>query len=203
MSLRGADVPTLEPPSGQRAPDLHALGQARFGRSQQAVETFFTAQADAVSAACWAMARRFHRGGRLLAWGAGAAASDAWHVAVEFVHPVIVGKRALPALVLEDEPAVRLSLLGRPTDIALAISPGGDDPHGAALLARARQRGLLTIALTGRGAVDAGADHCFAVEDDDPTVVQEVHETLYHVLWEPSMSSSSSRGSLSRGIFVP
>jgi D-sedoheptulose 7-phosphate isomerase len=184
MSLRGADIPALEPPSGRPAPDLYALGQERFGRSQQAVEAFFAAEADTVSAACWAMARRFHGGGRLLAWGAGAAASDAWHVAVEFVHPVIVGKRALPALVLEDEPVVRLSLLGRPTDIVLAISPGGGDPRGAALLSQARRRGLLTIALTGRGAAGAGADHCFAVEDDDPTVVQEVHETLYHVLWE-------------------
>jgi D-sedoheptulose 7-phosphate isomerase len=105
-------------------------------------------------------------------------------VAVEFVHPVIVGKRALPALVLEDEPVVRLSLLGRPDDIALAISPRGDDPRGAALLALARQRGLLTLALTGRGAEDAGADFRFTADDDDPTVVQEVHETLYHVLWE-------------------
>ncbi|HYO15285.1 MAG TPA: SIS domain-containing protein [Thermoanaerobaculia bacterium] len=184
MILRGSDSPALEPPAGQQGPKLHALGRARFDRSYRAVEAFFTAQADVVPAACWAMARRFHGGGRLLAWGAGAAASDAWHVAVEFVHPVIVGKRALPALVLEEEPAVRLSLLGRPTDIALAISPEGDDPHGAALLSQARRQGLLTIALNGRGAGDAGADYRFAIEDDDPTVVQEVQETLYHVLWE-------------------
>lgn len=165
-------------------PDLHALGQARFGRLQQAVEDFFSAQADTVSAACLAMARRFHRGGRLLAWGAGAAASDASHVVVEFVHPVIVGKRALPALVLEQDPAARLGLLGRPEDIVVAIAPGGADPAGAALLSRAREQGLLTLALTGREADYGEADHRFTVHDDDPTVVQEVHETLYHVLWE-------------------
>lgn len=183
MIALGSGSLAVEPPAGCNGPDLLALGQARFGRSQQAVEAFFGAQADAVPAACRAMARNFRNGGRLLAWGAGAAASDARHVAVEFVHPVIVGKRALPALVLEEEPAARLPLLGRSTDIALAISQGGDDPRGAALLSEARQRGLSTIALTGRGA-GAAADFRFAVEDDDPTVVQEVHETLYHVLWE-------------------
>ena len=54
-------------------------------------------QADAVAAACHAMAVRFHRGGRLVVFGAGGPSADAQHVAVEFVHPVIVGKRALPA----------------------------------------------------------------------------------------------------------
>jgi D-sedoheptulose 7-phosphate isomerase len=50
---------------------------------------------------CRELADRFGRGGRLLAVGASAQArSDARHVAVEFVHPVIVGKRALPALAL-------------------------------------------------------------------------------------------------------
>ena len=45
------------------------------------------------------MAERFAAGGRLIAAGASASArSDARHVAVEFVHPVIVGKRALPAI---------------------------------------------------------------------------------------------------------
>ena len=50
------------------------------------------------------MAERFARGGRLIAFGRSPAArSDARHVAVEFVHPVIVGKRALPAIGLAAE----------------------------------------------------------------------------------------------------
>ena len=52
------------------------------------------------------MAERFARGGRLIAIGVTPAArSDVRHVAVEFVHPVIVGKRALPALGLTGESA--------------------------------------------------------------------------------------------------
>ena len=57
-------------------------------------------QAEAIAAACHAMAVRFHQGGKLLVFGTGSASTDAQHVAVEFVHPVIVGKRALPAISL-------------------------------------------------------------------------------------------------------
>ena len=78
------------------------------------------------------MAGRFARGGRLLAFGDGLAAEDAAHVVVEFAHPVIVGKRALPAMRLTD-PAT-LPLFAEPDDIALAISPGGDDPRVTAAL---------------------------------------------------------------------
>ena len=63
------------------------------------------AQADAVAQACHAMAVRFHQGGKLVVFGTGTASTDAQHVAVEFVHPVIVGKRALPAISLTTDVA--------------------------------------------------------------------------------------------------
>ncbi|HVF60520.1 MAG TPA: phosphoheptose isomerase [Thermoanaerobaculia bacterium] len=165
--------------------ELRALGAARFERMRQAVDAFFGVHADQVPEVCRAMARRFHAGGRLLSWGGAAAGSDAWHVAVEFVHPVIVGKRALPALVLGEEPLAHLALLGRPVDIVLMIGTGGVGGTRERLLSLARQRGLLTLSLGGRAAdTEPRADFSFGVADDDPTVVQEVHETLYHVLWE-------------------
>ena len=71
------------------------------------------------------MAERFARGGRLIAFGrTPAARSDARHVAVEFVHPVIVGKRALPALGLAGEGgplAEQVALLAEPDDIAIGF----------------------------------------------------------------------------------
>src|ERR1700738_529536 len=79
-------------------PELKALVTARFQQSMSIPETFFAAEEERIAHACWEMARRFHQGGRLLAFGNGASATDAQHVSVEFVHPVIVGKRALPAL---------------------------------------------------------------------------------------------------------
>ena len=57
------------------------------------------------------MARRFSQGGRLLAFGNGAQATDAQHVSVEFVHPVIVGKRALPALALTNDSATMSGMM--------------------------------------------------------------------------------------------
>src|SRR3989440_5571443 len=126
---------------GKEQPDLTALVMARFEQSMTVPVTFFEAEAERVAEACWAMARRFHQGGRLLAFGNGAWATDAQHVSVEFVHPVIVGKRALPALALTndsatlsglmagreaDMPFVRqLQVLARPQDIALGFSPDG------------------------------------------------------------------------------
>src|SRR6201990_3112750 len=62
------------------------------------IECFFSREARHLAEACQEMSNRFLRGGRLLAFGRGSYATDAQHVSVEFVHPVIVGKRALPAL---------------------------------------------------------------------------------------------------------
>ena len=73
---------------------LPALLARRFALSVDVPHRFFHANAEPISQACLAMARRFERGGRLLVFGEGAQASDAEHVAVEFVHPVLVGKRA-------------------------------------------------------------------------------------------------------------
>ena len=65
---------------------------------------FFEREAEPLARCCHRMAERFARGGRLVALGRSPAArSDARHVAVEFVHPVIVGKRALPAIGLAAE----------------------------------------------------------------------------------------------------
>ena len=189
--------------------DLMALVAARFEQSMSVPEVFFASEAARIAEACWSMARRFHQGGRLLAFGNGAWATDAQHVSVEFVHPVIVGKRALPALALTndsatisglmaggkaDMPFVRqLEVLARPQDIALGFSPDGNCANVVAALEVARRKGLLTLGLAGgdgglfkqrAAASDAPIDFCFVVQAHDPLVIQETHETLYHVLWE-------------------
>jgi len=160
--------------------------------------------ATALALACRDMAERFTRGGRLLVFGNGAGATDAQHVAVEFVHPVIVGKRALPALSLVSDAATvmgvaarrgldgvyahQVEILGRPDDIALGLSSDGRCPNVRAGLAAAREAGLLTVALLGGDGGDvltgAEADHCLVVRADDPLVVKEGHVTTYHLLWE-------------------
>ena len=144
---------------------------------ERALAGFLAREGERLALACHALARSLARGGTLVAYGAGAAETDAAHVAVEFVHPVIVGKRALPALA----PPSDVLALARAGDVALGISHGGPEPI-APFLAECSRRGLLTLGLTGRG--EAAADFAFAVGHDDERVVQEVQETAYHVLWE-------------------
>jgi D-sedoheptulose 7-phosphate isomerase len=178
------------------------------------------AQADAVAQACHAMAARFHQGGKLVVFGTGAASTDAQHVAVEFVHPVIVGKRALPAISLTTDVATvtgiaeregmnaifshQLRYLAGPGDIALGICATGRCGSVLAGLATARELGLLTIALTGRGGRAAGgdpaADHVLVAESDDPRVVKEMHVTMYHLLWELVHVFLEQPGTLSPGV---
>lgn len=143
--------------------------------------------APALAAACCAMAQRFHRGGRLLAFGSGCSAADAAHVVVEFVHPVIIGKRALPALALPGGSAgfrSELDLFGEPDDIALAVAPDGGDARVVDGLAAAGERGMLTVALLGGARAPAGLDHVIRLRSDDHRVVREGQVTVYHVLWE-------------------
>ena len=142
-------------------------------------ESFFEAEAPRLAEACHEMSRRFLAGGRLLAFGNGSAATDAQHVSVEFVHPVIVGKRALPALDLGPEFETRLPVVLRPEDMVMGFAFPDRDEAVERALSAARERGALTFALAG----EAG-DYVFDLPDEDPFVCQEVFEVLYHMLWE-------------------
>ncbi len=139
---------------------------------------FFEESADGLARVCHLMAERFARGGRLIAFGRSPAArSDARHVAVEFVHPVIVGKRALPAIGLTAEGgeiAPQVSLIAGPDDVAMGFGADCDDA-----IAAARRQGCLTIAFA-----RSGAEWEFEPPTADPYIGQELVETLYHVLWE-------------------
>jgi D-sedoheptulose 7-phosphate isomerase len=159
--------------------DLTAQSRTELLRRNGIFESFFEAETPRLAEACHQMSRRFLAGGRLLAFGNGPAATDAQHVSVEFVHPVIVGKRALPALDLGPDFERRLPVVLRPEDMVMGFAfPAADGSVERALQA-ARERGALTFSLTG----DVG-EYSFAPPDGDPFVIQEVFEVLYHVLWE-------------------
>ena len=158
--------------------ELGARVDELLRRRTEANERFFPAEADRIARLCHGMAERFARGGRLLALGASPQArSDARHVAVEFVHPVIVGKRALPAIGIGPEGGsltFQVELIAEPEDMIIAF---GDETTEA--VRRARERGCLTI-----GFERVGAEWEFEPPVDDPFVRQELAETLYHILWE-------------------
>lgn len=157
--------------------------QQHVAASIRTARQFFDAHAEDIARACARLAPRCERGGTLFVFGEGPQTSDAQHVAVEFVHPVIVGKRALPAIALSAD-GNDLSVLGTPQDIALALCAAAPSEAVLAALRQARRQGLLTVLLAGDAATSSQADIAFAVPGANPLVVQEVHETLYHVLWE-------------------
>ena len=125
------------------------------------------------------MAGRFLAGGRLLAFGRGPYATDAQHVSVEFVHPVIVGKRALPALDISMLFRPWLETILQPQDIVMGFGPSEGDDEVQSALSFAQSRNVLTFALP-------GMEGSYAVEAfaHDPFVHQEMIEILYHTLWE-------------------
>ena len=157
----------------------HALASERLlaGRTE-ANAALFRAESQRIARLCHRMAERFAKGGRLVAMGASPTArSDVRHIAVEFVHPVIVGKRALPAIGLASEGgslAEQADLLAEPDDIAV-----GFDVGARAALELAAARGCLTVAFD-----PLDAEWQFDPPSRDPFVRQELVETLYHLLWE-------------------
>jgi D-sedoheptulose 7-phosphate isomerase len=142
-------------------------------------ESFFAAESRRLADASQEMSERFLRGGRLLAFGRGPYATDAQHVSVEFVHPVIVGKRALPALDLSIEFHPWLQVLVAPEDIVMGFGPPEGDLEAWAALDAARQRGAMTFALPG-----IEGSYFAKPSTPDPLIHQELIEILYHTLWE-------------------
>src|ERR1700731_1777940 len=112
-------------------------------------EKFFGQEAYRLAEACREMSERFLRGGRLLAFGRGPYATDAQHVSVEFVHPVIVGKRALPALDLSLLFRPWLETILCPEDIVMGFGPPQGDDEIRSALGFAHARNALTFALSG------------------------------------------------------
>lgn len=138
-----------------------------------------------LAAASLVLARRFAAGATL--W----CVAPSWepharHVAVEFVHPVIVGKKALPAVALTGPDlvsTVRVSV--RPGDVVLAVA-AADDPTVRSVMRRAPAWGVTTLWLgNGERPTAGAADHVLWVDDPDPRLpATGGFVLLYHVLWE-------------------
>jgi D-sedoheptulose 7-phosphate isomerase len=163
-------MPTLE---------LTTQIEQRLLARNRLLDSFFTVEASRLAQACREMSERFLQGGRLLAFGRGPYATDAQHVSVEFVHPVIVGKRALPALDLSLAFAPWLETLVQSHDMVMGFGPPEGDTEVWAALDAARQRGAMTFALPG-----VQGSYFASPATQDPFIHQELIEILYHTLWE-------------------
>ncbi|WP_156688546.1 HypC/HybG/HupF family hydrogenase formation chaperone [Mycobacterium sp. Marseille-P9652] len=138
-----------------------------------------------LAATALTLARRFAAGATMWSVAPGWE-PHALHIAVEFVHPVIVGKRALPAVALTGPDIVDLvRVSARPGDIVVAVA-GADDPQVRSVMRRAPAWGVTTIWIGSGERPRAGlADHVLWLDDPDPRVPATGGFVLfYHLLWE-------------------
>jgi D-sedoheptulose 7-phosphate isomerase len=175
--------------------------------SVEVKQRFFEANADAILDASLAMAKTFQRGGKLLVCGNGGSATDAQHIAVEFMHPITVGRKALPAISLTNDMAMvtavsndvgfadvfsrQIIALGREGDILLAISTSGNSDNLMHAIETARKMKLITIGYAGgdggkMAELHAGKrlDFCLTVPTSSIHRIQESHVALYHTMWD-------------------
>ena len=141
--------------------------------------------AEDLAATAFTLAKRFAAGATM--WSiAPSWEPHALHIAVEFVHPVIMGKRALPAVALTGPDLVDLVRVSvRPGDIVVAVS-GADDAQVRSVMRRSPAWGATTIWIGSGERPKAGmADHVLWLDDPDPRVPATGGFVLfYHVLWE-------------------
>jgi hypothetical protein len=138
-----------------------------------------------LAAAALDLARRFHNGATL--W----VISPQWephahHVAVEFVHPVIMGKRALPSVALvEPDPVAQARVASQPGDLLIAVA-SADEPAVIDAMRRAQAWGVLTLWIgSGPRPPVGAANHVLWIDSDDPMVPATGRFVLmYHLLWE-------------------
>ena len=189
------------------------MDELRFSLLEKARESidvkqrFFEENKDQILDASMAVARAYQRGKKLVVCGNGGSATDAQHVAVEFMHPITVGRKALPAICLSNDMAMvtavandvgfadifvrQIIALGQAGDVLLGISTSGNSENLLRAFATGQRMGLTTIGFAG---VDGGRmqelrasgllDFCLSVPTASIHRIQETHVTLYHIIWD-------------------
>jgi hypothetical protein len=138
-----------------------------------------------LAAAAFTLAKRFAAGATM--WSlAPSWEPHALHIAVEFVHPVIMGKRALPAVALTGPNLIELVRVSvRPGDIVIGLGAAAD-PDLRSVMRRSPAWGATTLWIGSGERPAAGiADHVLWLDDPDPRVPATGGFVLfYHLLWE-------------------
>lgn len=177
------------------APKVESTGMADLvrrllGERNGFSRAFFAAESPKLAVLAREMAQRFGSDGRLILAGRAEYATDAQHMEVEFVHPVIVGKRALPAVDVSGWNAAAAMRLVSSGDMVVCFGPQHGDSALAELCARARQVGAVTCGLG-----NASAEYAFDTCTRDPFIHQEIVEIVCHTLWETVHIYLERRGS--------
>jgi D-sedoheptulose 7-phosphate isomerase len=173
-----------------------------FSDSANVKQQFARDYADRIVQVAQLIATALRGGHKVLLFGNGGSATDAAHIAAEFVGRYKRERAPLPALALATDIAAitcisndygfeelfarQVRAHGRKGDIAIAISTSGNSPNVLKGVAAAQECGLTTIGWTGGtgGKLAALVDHPFVVPSSVTARIQETHITLGHVLCE-------------------
>ncbi|MFB8790058.1 MAG: SIS domain-containing protein [Potamolinea sp.] len=178
--------------------------QQKAAESREVQKKYFERYAITIVAAARSLAKVYKNGGKLLAMGNGGSSCDSAHIAVEFVHPIGVGRPSLDAIDLSADTtaltaisndfgfeqvfARQLLAKGREGDALIGLSTSGNSKNVLAAFAQAKKMGMVTIALVGgsggKMATNPDIDYCLIVEHTSIHRVQESHLPTYHILWD-------------------
>lgn len=155
-----------------------------------------------IAAVAESIVKAMQQGRKLLLFGNGGSAADAQHIAAEFVGRFAIERAALPAFALSvntscltaigndygfDQVFARqIEAFGKPGDVAMGISTSGNSPNVLLGVAKAKEIGLTTVALTGDsgGKMKTDADYCIGVPSSETPRIQECHILIGHVISE-------------------
>ena len=168
-------------------------------KESAAVQTAVAQLSPVIDAAAQDLLRSYRNGGKLLSFGNGGSSCDASNFADELTGRYRRNRPGLPAISLaanqgdltsiandfgfEHVFARPLRALGRPGDVAVAISTSGNSKNVLKAAAAARELGLTVIGLTGRsgGKLKALCDHCVCVPSESTARIQEAHITVIQI----------------------
>ena len=181
--------------------DLESVIEA-FESSADVKNEFIRTHAERVVEVGQLLIRAFREGKKVMLFGNGGSATDASHIAAEFVGRYRREREPLPALALGTDMAALTSIAndydftdifsrqvlahGRKGDVAIAISTSGNSLNVIRGVEAAHDRGLVTVGWTGAtgGKLMDLVDYCFCVPSSVTARIQECHITLGHVLCE-------------------
>lgn len=173
-----------------------------YENSIKVKEQFFRENLTLIKETAEIIAKTLSEGGKVLIFGNGGSATDASHIAAEFVNRFKRERPGLPAIALNTDMAVitaiandydyseifakQIKALGQKGDIAIAISTSGSSRNVIKAVEVSKKRGLKTIAFTSKKGekLISRVDYAFAVPSEETPRIQETHITLGHILCE-------------------
>ena len=180
--------------------DLSAFFEAEFAEHRDVAQRTEAALQSAFAGLVAACVKSIRGGGKLMFFGNGGSAGDAQHLATELTIRYKSDRAAIAAIALTTDTSAltaagndlgfnkifarQIEALGKPGDVAVAISTSGKSPNIVAALRQAKAMQLVTAALGGKGGGDmlGLADHLLVVPSDTTARIQEMHIALGQML---------------------